>query len=123
MKDQVLFRKLKERERLLAQIQQLTKEADTLKDAVMAEMERRGTTALENEEFRISYVTAEKLVYNYDVLAEKLTPAELKRVTKRVLDLDALSAQVQAGRISASKVAAATSVTFNKPYIRVSSRT
>lgn len=120
MNDQMLFDMVGDREKYKARIALLTKKVDKINAAVIKEMERRGTTALENDDWRISYVEAEKVEYDLDALAERVTPAQLKRMTTRVLDLGKLSGMIQSGALGADVVAEASTIKKNKPYIRVS---
>lgn len=152
MSDKQLFSLLDERQDLLDRIAKLQAKADKMKGQVIEEMERRGTTALENDRFRVSYVVNSTVTYDEDALFKDLTPAqrreafrdevnlnalkpdtrravieslpraERRQATTRVLDVSSLSAAVQAGKVPFDVVDKHSAVKESAPYIRVSIR-
>lgn len=122
MEDREMFRLLQERQEILERIEALQARADKRKEKIVAEMERRGIKALENDKFRVSYVQQERVDYSLDALKNSLTPALFRRITKPVVDREALSGMVQMGKVSAEVVADCSTITTSKPYIVVKSK-
>lgn len=122
MEDREMFRLVAERQEILERIEALQARADKRKERVIAEMERRGIKALESDKFRVSFVQQEKVDYSLDALKESLTPALFRRITKPVVDREALSGMVQMGKIPAETVADCSTVTTSKPYIVVKAK-
>jgi hypothetical protein len=110
----------REYDELKQKIKALEVKADKRKNAILDEMERRGTIAIEHEGARISYVVNESVRYSIEALKEKLAPSLFRAITKPVVDPAALSAKVQAGAITQDTVAACSSLHTSAPYIRVS---
>lgn len=109
-----------EREELKLKISKLKSKLDKKDQAIINEMSRRGTTAVENGGLRISLVQSERVSYNEDRLKEALEPRLWKRATRQVLDVAALSQLIQSGKVDPNVVAAASEVKLSAPYIRVS---
>lgn len=120
MKDRDLMKIVEEREHLREQLAKAEAKEKKMTARIVAEMERREIRALEAGTFRVSYVAPQVVEINFDKLRTKLTPPLLKKVTKLVLDKDALADQVQAGKIPQSLVSRYSSVVPRAPYIRVS---
>lgn len=68
---------------------------------------------------KITLVQPERVNYDPDQLKDRLTPSKFRRVTKTVVDPDALAAEVQAGNIDVKDVEACSYVTETAPYINV----
>lgn len=96
------------------------KRKDEIKDRLIAEMKHRGVDGIEWDGGRVTKVAAKKVTVSIDLLSEMVSPRLLRKVTTRVIDKTMLSAEVQAGTISAEVVAQASEVTENAPYITVS---
>ena len=96
------------------------KRKDEIKDRLIAEMNHRGADKIEWDGGRVTKTVAKKVIVSIDLLSELITPRLLRKVTTRVVDKTLLSAEVQAGTIPSSVVAAASEVTENAPYISVS---
>jgi len=122
MEDRELFRLLQERQEVLERIEALQARADKRKEKIIAEMEQRGITAVENEKFRVSYVAQERVSYSLDHLRQRLSPALFRKITKQVVDTTALSGMVQMGKIEPEIVADCSTVSQSKPYIVVKSK-
>lgn len=88
--------------------------------AIIGEMERRGTKTLTTGGVTITYVAAENVGYNYDELAEELPKRLADKIRKREVDKQQLAILVTSGKIDSVLVAAHTSVTISAPYIKVS---
>jgi hypothetical protein len=122
MEDRELFRLVAERQEILERVEALQARADKRKEKVVSEMERRGIKALESDKFRVSYVCQERVDYSLDALKNSVTPALFRKITKPVVDRDALSGLVQMGKIPTEVVADCSTVSTSKPYIVVKSK-
>lgn len=90
------------------------------KTKIIAEMERRGTKAIEHGGKRITYVQSTSVIYDEDRILAGLTPKKVEKITKRVMDRGLLLAAVQNGTIKATFLDAHTTVRENAPYYRLS---
>ncbi len=87
---------------------------------IMDELERRGTKEVRSDDgLKINRIQAEGTMVDDDAIMDLLTPKQLKKVTRRVLDHALLSQEIQAGRIDASVLQDNSTVTYNAPYINV----
>jgi hypothetical protein len=105
-------------EELNGRISALSAKVTKRKAAIITEMERRGTRAIEHDGRRLTYVQSETVVYDEDRILAGLSPAKREKVVRKVLDKGLLLAAVQAGTIKATFVTAHTSVRSNNPYYR-----
>lgn len=128
MNDQKLFELIEQAHELDAKAKRYADRARKARQRVLAEFERRDIAAIEDDNFRCTWVQNETTHYDLetlsDALAHTLSPAKYKRVmaaiTNRVLDKDALSAQVQTGVVPPEVVADASEVRTSAAYLRIS---
>lgn len=140
-----------EHERARGKESRFKKAKEKAKEALTAEFIRRGTKGLTSASGTVvTFVQAEKLVYDGDNLYADLKPKqrravyeenidlnalsaearkrviaalsaeERKAVTTYVLNVDKLSDEVQAGRIDAKLIAKHSEIKKNAPYVSVS---
>lgn len=96
-------------------------EATTLAAKIIPELRARKVKALESEEFgiRINKTEGEFTAYDVDAAKKALGAAMFDKVTKRVIDADALNEQITAGNIKSSQLKKFATATPKAPYITV----
>lgn len=122
MSDRELARLAQEHKEIKNRIKALEAKAGKRKDVILAELERRGLKAIETEEVRVTMVQRTVVNYHVDQLKERLGPSKFKRITKPVVDKDALAEAVQQGKVNMEDVDACSSLQYQAPYITVSPR-
>lgn len=118
LSDQQLFDLAEENEVEAQRIAKLVQQLDKNKAEVIAELEARGTQALEHGGYRINGVWANDTWIDETGLLLDLPKPLRKKVTKRVLDKKRLSQAVQAGEIDPVVLAAHSGTKPKKPYYR-----
>jgi hypothetical protein len=148
--DRELIQKVREAEKAKTAATKAAALEAALKGEVIAEMQLRGTRAIEHDGTRVTLVAPERVSYDEPGLFSILTPAQRRRVfienidlnalpaatrkkiievvpkrqradvTTRSLDLTALSLATQAGEIDQEMVASVSEVVPSKPYYRTS---
>lgn len=120
-----MFEIWRQREDIKKKITDLQGKIKKRDQALLAEFERRGITSLTDAESgdTITYTQAESVVYDSDELVKRLrrSPqgrAILNRCEKTVLDMKAISAEVQAGNIKPDIIAACSAIKKAAPYLR-----
>lgn len=120
-----MFELWEQRNRAKKKIEDLTKYVTKRDDAIKAELERRGLKAIEDAETnqRITYTQNETVVYFEDKIRKRLARspkgrAVLKRVTKEVIDMKALAAEVQAGNVDPEVAAACSEIKRSAAYLK-----
>lgn len=122
MRHATLMKAVAQRESLNTQISALSKKKSALDERILEAMIGDELYSLEDGDFKVTVVAGSRTEYDFGSLKKHLSPAKLKLVTKVVLDVAALSQQVQAGRIPPKVVAACATVKPNKPYLKISPR-
>jgi hypothetical protein len=110
----------REREEMKAKLASLNKDLLKLDEKILKEMERRNTRIIESDGVRITYVQAERTVYDWEGLKPRLRPAQRVLCVKEVFDQRGLAAAVQEGQIDIALVSEFSEVKKNAPYINVS---
>lgn len=99
------------------------KEAKDIAKLVIGELDARKTDSLDVGELRVKKVQGSLIEYDVDKLFEILPTRLFRKVTVRKVDKTLLSAAVQAGDITAKKVAEAAIETKKSPYISIANST
>lgn len=103
------------------QIKSLDADRKEISAKVIAELERRGTKAIEHDGVRVSIVQQSTTNYSIEAAREVLPRTVFKKVTKTALDTTAIAQQVSAGVIEPETLAAFATVSQKAPYIAVGS--
>lgn len=122
MSDAELAKLAKEREALKAKMDKLKASIEKRDEKILKELDRRGTKALETHGVRISKSQNEYVNYDMEALSEALRPAQLRRITVAKVDKKMLAEAVQAGKVDLEVVNAHATLSYSKPWIRVSPR-
>jgi polynucleotide 5'-kinase involved in rRNA processing len=122
LSDRKLAELAEEHATLKARIRSLEERATKRQEAIIKELQRRGTKAIETADVRITVVQGETVRYDTDALRDTLSPAKFRLITTPTVDKTKLSRAVQAGKVDLDTVNECATVTLNKPYIRVSAR-
>jgi hypothetical protein len=121
LSDAKLARLGKKYDALKEQIKALEAEKAKISTAVIKELDRRGTKAIECDGTRVSIVRQTTTQYNIDLAREVLPAAVFKKVVKTVLDPALVAQQQQAGKITVEDAAEFATVITKAPYISVGS--
>lgn len=119
LSDRKLARLGREYDVLHQQIKSLEEQKRAISQKVIAELDRRGTKAIEADGVRVSVVRQQSVVYNTDMAKEVLGPRLFKKVQKVVVDPGALAAAQQAGDVSVEQVAEFSSLVPKSAYISI----
>jgi hypothetical protein len=120
LSDRKLAELAKERDTLDARIKKLTASKKKRDQAIIKELERRGTKALDVAGVKITKVQGEIVEYDYDELKDVLGAAKFRAITKPVLDKDLLAKAVAKNRVELATVNSCATIRLKAPYILVS---
>lgn len=111
-----------EREAIRLRVKKLQALQAKRDQAILAELDIRGTHAIENGGHRVTRVQNETVSYDGWGIVKKLRQKRRRdvadRLIKEVVDNSALAAELQAGNIDPSLVAEFSSVNLSKPYLK-----
>lgn len=120
MSDTKLFRLAKKQKEAKQAETQAKSEAEALSKQIIPELQARGTKAIEGAGVRVNMVSGSYTSYDLDEAREVLGAKRFKRVTKVVVDADAMKAAIDDGTITARELAQFATNTPKAPYILVS---
>lgn len=104
--------------RLKEQLDSLTEQLKALDEVVIAEFQKEGLSKVETVLGKVNLVQSNTVVWNEEVLEDRLTTAQWNRVTVRKIDKVRLDAEILVGRIDAELVDDAKSIKQSKPFLR-----
>lgn len=107
--------------REIAELQEAAKEREAKLLAIYDELGEKSitVTTASGEIVTGTMVQGERVVFNDAALKKKLGATMWNKVTERVLDKRKLEDQIAAGAVETADVAAASTTTKNKPYVKV----
>lgn len=117
--DRKLARLGREYQQVSEQIKALEARKTEIKNTVLAELDRRGTKAIEADGVRVSSVRQTTVVYDASLAREVLGSAKFKKIVKTVVDPALIAAMQQRGEVTVEKVAEFSSVVPKSAYIAV----
>lgn len=100
-------------------INKLKGKREIIAGKVIAEMERRGTKALEANGIRVSVAQNSTVRYNLDKLRRLLSKKQLTAITTEVVDKEKLAQAVQDSVVELKDIEKASEVSWASPYIRI----
>ena len=107
-----------------AKTQALNEEHETIAKALVERMVANGqktiSTGIDGEEIKGTLVQAQRVKYDEDRLKGALTAKQWGKVTTAVLDKTKLEAAIVIGEVDPNTVAACSTVTDTKPYVKIS---
>lgn len=120
MSDTRLFSLAKKQKQAKIAEKDAESEAERLSGLIIPELEARGTKAIEGGGVRINKVAGTYTAYDLEVMEQVLSPRLFKQVTKTVVDTDAMTAAINAGKIKPRVLARFAKTIDKKAYILVS---
>lgn len=118
--DRELAKMGKEYDDIAIRIKKLKAMQEKRKMRIIAELEARGTDALEANGVRVTRVQSQTVKYDDAAIVRALTREQRKAVMVRSLDISALSRAVQAGTVDGAIIDRYSTIHLNAPYIAVS---
>lgn len=105
---------------LTEQIEQLKAARARLGDKIADDMLRKDVKSIKGEEWQITVVTPEVVEYDAKKAERVLGKPLFAKISRRIVDKDALHYQLSQGNVTADQIGQFAIVKPRKPYIRVS---
>lgn len=96
------------------------KAKEDLRDLIKPELVARGTRSLETNGVKITHVTPEEVVYNWDKLRKRLSKKQLRRIQVDAVDRQKLAEAIEDGIVDAADVEQCSEIVQKSGYINVS---
>lgn len=117
--DRKLARLGREYQQVHEQIKALEVRKKEISVKVLAELDRRGTRAIEADGVRVSAVRQTTVAYDPDQALEVLGTRKFKKIVKTVVDPALIAAAQQAGDLTVEQIASFSSVVPKSAYISI----
>jgi len=122
LSDAQVVRHAAEYRRLRMAAKELEKQAEPHKEAVIAELQRRGAKRLEVAGLSVVLKAKTTTTYVYERAKERLSSSQLRRITRPVIDRKLVAVELDAGRLAPTELAAFAETTTSAPYLDVSEK-
>ena len=119
MKETRLFELAEQYRTIKEETRRLESQRSKIVAKMVKELQSRDVKAIKGRELQVTLVESETVVYDIDKALKVVGPSRLKKISKRVIDGDALHYEVQEGHITIDELERFSQVKPRKPYVSV----